>query len=351
MRNPLHKHSVTLIPGDGIGPEIALVMKKVIAVLNVDIVWEEHNAGLKVFEETGTLVPQEIYDSFEKNKVALKGPITTPIGTGFRSINVELRKRYDLYACVRPIQSIGQVPSHYQDVDIVLFRENTEDLYMGLEEKISDDEARSIKVITRPASKRIAVAAFEYAVCHHRKKVTVVTKANIMKLSDGLFLNTVRDVSQHYPGIEFTEILVDNMCMQMVLNPNQFDVIVTENLYGDILSDLGAALVGGLGFVPGANMGTEMALFEATHGSAPDIAGMGIANPTALLLSAAMMLDHLNYNKEAELLRFAIDQLYRDEANFTKDIKGPLNTREYTAKLIQIIQASRSEDNAKKQCF
>ena len=349
MRNPLHKHSVTLIPGDGIGPEIALVMKKVIAVLNVDIVWEEHNAGLKVFEETGTLVPQEIYDSFEKNKVALKGPITTPIGTGFRSINVELRKRYDLYACVRPIQSIGQVPSHYQDVDIVLFRENTEDLYMGLEEKISDDEARSIKVITRPASKRIAVAAFEYAVCHHRKKVTVVTKANIMKLSDGLFLNTVRDVSQHYPGIEFTEILVDNMCMQMVLNPNQFDVIVTENLYGDILSDLGAALVGGLGFVPGANMGTEMALFEATHGSAPDIAGMGIANPTALLLSAAMMLDHLDEIKAAELLRFAIDQLYRDETNFTKDIKGPLDTHEYTEKLIQIIQASRSEDNDKKQ--
>ena len=349
MLNPLHKHIVTLIPGDGIGPEITEVMKQVVGVLDVNIIWEEHNAGLKVFEETGTLVPQAIYDSFEKHKVALKGPITTPIGTGFRSINVELRKRYDLYACVRPIQSIGKVTSHYHDVDIVLFRENTEDLYMGLEEKISDDEARSIKVITRPASKRIALAAFEYAVSHNRKKVTVVTKANIMKLSDGLFLDTVREVSKYYPTIEFAEILVDNMCMQMVLNPNQFDVVVTENLYGDILSDLGAALVGGLGFVPGANVGKEMALFEATHGSAPDIAGKGIANPTAMLLSAAMMLDHLNYNKEAKLLRFSINELYRDEANFTKDIKGPLNIHEYTVKLIQIIQASRGKVNAKTE--
>ncbi len=349
MLNPLHKNIVTLIPGDGIGPEITASMKQVVNALDVDILWEEHNAGLKVFEETGALVPQSIYDSFEKNKVALKGPITTPIGTGFRSINVELRKRYDLYACVRPIQSIGNVPSHYQNVDIVLFRENTEDLYMGLEEKIGDDEARSIKVITRPASKRIAIAAFEYALKHNRKKVTVVTKANIMKLSDGLFLDTVRDVSKHYPTIEFTEILIDNMCMQMVLNPNQFDVVVTENLYGDILSDLGAALVGGLGFVPGANIGVDKALFEATHGSAPDIAGMGIANPTAMLMSTAMMLDYLNYNKQAASLRYAIDQLYRDEANFTKDIKGPLNTHEYTAKLIQIIQASRGKVNAKTE--
>ena len=349
MPSPLHRKRVTLIPGDGIGPEITSSMKEVIAALDVDLVWDEYNAGLKVFEETGTLVPQSIYDSFEKNKVALKGPITTPIGTGFRSINVELRKRYDLYACVRPIQSIGKVPSHYQAVDIVLFRENTEDLYMGLEEQVSADEARSIKVITRQASRRIATSAFEYAVQHNRKKVTVVTKANIMKLSDGLFLDTVRDVSKHYPTIEFTEILVDNMCMQMVLNPNQFDVVVTENLYGDILSDLGAALVGGLGFVPGANVGTEMALFEATHGSAPDIAGMGIANPTALLLSAAMMLDHLNDKTEADILRAAIDRLYQDEANFTKDIKGPLNTREYTTKLIQIIKASRGKVDAKTE--
>jgi len=334
---------VTLIPGDGIGPEITQATKEVIESLDVNIVWEEYNAGLAVYEEKGYLVPEEVYTSFEMNKVALKGPITTPIGTGFRSINVELRKRYDLYACVRPIQSIGLVPSHYHNVDIVLFRENTEDLYMGLEEKISDDEARSIKVITRLASHRIALAAFDYAIQHNRKKVTVVTKANIMKLSDGLFLDTVRNVSKAYPSIEFTEILVDNMCMQMVLNPNQFDVVVTENLYGDILSDLGAALVGGLGFVPGANIGVDKALFEATHGSAPDIAGLGIANPTAMLLSASMMLDYLNYTKEAKLLRHAINHLYQDKDNFTKDIKGPLNTIEYTNKLIKIIRELKGE--------
>ena len=346
MQNPLHKHIVTLIPGDGIGPEITAAVKEVIQALDVNIVWEEHNAGLKVFEETGVLVPQAIYDSFERNKIALKGPITTPIGTGFRSINVELRKRYDLYACVRPIQSIGRVPSHYKDVDIILFRENTEDLYMGLETRISEDEAHSIKVITRSASKRIALAAFEYARSHKRKKVTVVTKANIMKLSDGLFLETVRDVSRSFPEIEFTEILVDNMCMQMVLNPNQFDVVVTENLYGDILSDLGAALVGGLGFVPGANIGADKALFEATHGSAPDIAGLGIANPTAMLLSAAMMLDYLAYSDEANILRLSITGLYQDEDNFTKDIKGPLNTEAYTACLIDIIRKVKGETDA-----
>lgn len=334
---------VTLIPGDGIGPEITEATKEVLNVLDVNIVWEEFNAGLAVFEEKGYLVPEDVYTSFEKNKVALKGPITTPIGTGFRSINVELRKRYDLYACVRPIQSLGIVPSHYHDIDIVLFRENTEDLYMGLEEKISEDEAHSIKVITRSASKRIALAAFDYAIINNRKKVTVVTKANIMKLSDGLFLNTVREVAKSYPSIELTEILVDNMCMQMVLNPNQFDVVVTENLYGDILSDLGAALVGGLGFVPGANIGVDMALFEATHGSAPDIAGLGIANPTAMLLSASLMLDYLNYPKEASLLRYSIDYLYQDKNNFTKDIKGLLNTKEYTQRLIKIIQELKGE--------
>ncbi len=343
--SPCH---VTLIPGDGIGPEITQATKDVIKVLDVNIIWEEYNAGLAMYQETGVLVPEEIYTSFEKNKVALKGPITTPIGIGFRSINVELRKRYDLYACVRPIQSIGCVPSHYQAVDIVLFRENTEDLYMGLEEKISEDEAHSIKVITRFASHRIAQAAFDYAIQNKRKKVTVVTKANIMKLSDGLFLDTVRNVSKAYPSIEFTEILVDNMCMQMVLNPNQFDVIVTENLYGDILSDLGAALVGGLGFVPGANIGKDMALFEATHGSAPDIAGLGIANPTAMLLSTSLMLDYLNYKKEARLLRYAIDLLYRDKANFTKDIKGPLNTKEFTKVLCRIIQELKGEFYGKK---
>lgn len=344
MQNHYHDQvTVTLIPGDGIGPEITQSMKQVISKLNVNIVWEEFEAGLTSFNKTGVLIPNEIYTSFEKNKVAIKGPITTPIGTGFRSINVELRKKYDLYACVRPIHSIGNVPSHYKDIDIVLFRENTEDLYMGLEERISDDEARSIKVITRKASEKIALAAFDYAIKYNRKKVTVVTKANIMKLSDGLFLECVRDISKRYPSIELTEILIDNMCMQMVLNPNQFDVIVTENLYGDILSDLGAALVGGLGFVPGANIGNDKALFEATHGSAPDIAGLGIANPTAMLLSASLMLNYLNYRKEADLLRYAIDSLYQNKDYFTKDIKGPLNTLEYTECLLKIIQELREQ--------
>lgn len=349
MQNHYHdQRVVTLIPGDGIGPEITESMKEVIHALSVNIIWEEYNAGISSYEKTGVLIPNEIYSSFEKNKVALKGPITTPIGTGFRSINVELRKRYDLYSCLRPIQSIGIVPSHYKNVDIVLFRENTEDLYMGLEEQISTDEARSIKVITRKASERIARSAFDFAIKHNRKKVTVVTKANIMKLSDGLFLDTVRNVSKSYPSIEFTEILVDNMCMQMVLNPNQFDVVVTENLYGDILSDLGAALVGGLGFVPGANIGSDKALFEATHGSAPDIAGLGIANPTAMLLSASLMLDYLGYDRESNLLKYSINKLYLDKNNFTKDIKGNVNTKEYTDRLIKIIHELKGEFYEKK---
>lgn len=338
MQNHYHdERVVTLIAGDGIGPEITESMKQVIIELGLNITWEEFEVGLSSYEKTGVLIPEEVYQSFKKNKVALKGPVTTPIGTGFRSINVELRKRYDLYACIRPIQSIGIVPSHYKGVNIVLFRENTEDLYMGLEKQISEDEAHSIKVITRKASERIALAAFEYAINQNRKKVTVVTKANIMKLSDGLFLNTVREVSKRFPSIEFTEILVDNMCMQMVLNPNQFDVVVTENLYGDILSDLGAALVGGLGFVPGGNVGLDKALFEATHGSAPDIAGRGVANPTALLLSASLMLEYMGYARESSLLKYSINQYYSDEKNFTKDIKGNVNTKEYTKRLIQII--------------
>lgn len=334
---------VTLIPGDGIGPEITQSLKEVIQSLDVNIIWEEFDAGLTSYQKNGILIPEQIYTSFEKNKVALKGPITTPIGTGFRSINVELRKRYDLYACVRPIQSIGLVPSHYHNIDIVLFRENTEDLYMGLEEMINENEAHSIKVITRNASERIARAAFDYAIKNNRRKVTVITKANIMKLSDGLFLDTVRQVSKDYPSIELTEILVDNMCMQMILNPNQFDVLVTENLYGDILSDLGAALVGGLGFVPGANIGKDMALFEATHGSAPDIAGLGIANPSALLLSASLMLDYMGFSSESTLLKHSIDKLYRDKQNFTCDIKGTVNTKQYTERLIKIIKELKGE--------
>ena len=328
---------VTLIPGDGIGPEITQVMLAVVEALKIPIDWEIFDAGHKVFNTLGILIPEAAFESIKRNKVAIKGPITTPIGSGFRSINVDLRKRFDLYANLRPIQNIGSVPSRYQNIDIVLFRENTEDLYMGLEEKVSDDEARSIKVITRKASERIALAAFEYARKHHRKKVTVVTKANIMKLSDGLFLNSVRSIAQAYPEVQFEEILVDNMAMQLVIKPEQFDVIVTENLYGDILSDLMAGLVGGLGFVPGANLGKDCAIFESVHGSALDIAGQNKANPTALLLSCALMLDHLNFKSAAERVRLAIRQYYQDTHNFTFDLGGTVNTDTYQKRLIEII--------------
>lgn len=320
---------VTLIPGDGIGPEITEVTKHILRLVEAQIEWDEiPSSGIMALDQPGQL-NQNVLDSLERNRLGLKGPITTPIGKGFRSLNVLLRKKYDLYACVRPILSIGKVPSRYEAVDLVIFRENTEDLYMGLEEKISDDEARSIKVITRQGSKRIAQAAYEYAVKMNRKKVAIVTKANIMKLSDGLFLDVCREVAQDYPQIHTTEVLVDNMCMQLVVNPNQFDVILTGNLYGDILSDLCAGLVGGLGFVPGANIGKSMAIFEAVHGSAPDIAGQGIANPTAMILSACMLLDYLQQKDKADLIRKAIHSIYSDQMNFTKDIKGPLDTKAF----------------------
>ena len=275
---------ITLIPGDGIGPEITESARNIVDALDIEIEWEVVEAGEAVFNQTGTLIPDNVYESIEKNKVVLKGPIMTPIGKGFRSVNVALRKKYDLYANIRPVKSLGTIPSLTKDLDLILFRENTEDLYAGVEKQISDDEAHSIKIITRSASERIVREAFEYAKANDRQSVTVVTKANIMKLTDGLFLEVARGVAEEYPSIEFKEILVDNMAMQLVINPKQFDVIVTENLYGDILSDLMAGLVGGLGLVPGANIGEDISIFEAVHGSAPDIAGKGLAKPTAILL-------------------------------------------------------------------
>ncbi|WWL40917.1 isocitrate/isopropylmalate family dehydrogenase [Ruoffia tabacinasalis] len=264
---------ITLIPGDGIGPEITESARNIVDALDIGIEWEVVAAGEAVFNKQGTLIPDDIYESIEKNKIVLKGPIMTPIGKGFRSVNVALRKKYDLYANIRPVKSLGTIPSLTKDLDLILFRENTEDLYAGVEKQISDDEAHSIKIITRSASERIVREAFEYAKANDRQSVTVVTKANIMKLTDGLFLDVARGVAEEYPSIEFKEILVDNMAMQLVINPKQFDVIVTENLYGDILSDLMAGLVGGLGLVPGANIGEDISIFEAVHGSAPDIAG------------------------------------------------------------------------------
>ena len=329
---------VTMIPGDGIGREIAQAMMQVVDASGAKIEWEIVHAGEAVLQETGDLVPQAVYESLERNQIAIKGSITTPIGQGYRSVNVALRKKYDLYANVRPIRSVGQTPSLFEGLDLVLFRENTEDLYAGLEKKISDDEMHSIKVITRSASERIVKQAFDFAVSHQRRRVTVVTKANIMKLTDGLFLEVAREVAKAYPTIEFTEILVDNMAMQLVINPQQFDVIVTENLYGDILSDLMAGLVGGLGIIPGANLGRNMAIFEAVHGSAPDIAGKDLANPTALILSACLMLEYLNEAESASRIRQALDQVLSNSDNFTCDLGGHVGTKAFTNLILAAMQ-------------
>lgn len=321
---------ITMIPGDGIGKEIAKTTMEVIDKTGADIQWEIVNAGAETYEETGKIIPQDVYDSIERNKVAIKGPTATPIGSGFRSANVHLRKHYNLHANIRPVESIGKTPSLYENIDLVLFRENTEDLYAGIEEKISDDEMHSIKIITRQASDKIIRDAFNYAKDHNKSKVSVVTKANIMKLTDGLFLEVARNVKEDFPGVDLEEVLVDNMAMQLILNPCQFGVIVTENLYGDILSDIMAGLIGGLGLVPGANIGDDYAIFEAVHGSAPDIAGKGLANPTALILSACMMLDYLGMDKEAKMVRDAMEKTLSNKDNFTKDLGGDKSTEEFT---------------------
>ncbi len=323
---------VTLIEGNGIGPEITQAVREILEAAKADIIWDIQKV------ENGVL-NDEVLKSIQKNKIALKGPLMTPIGKGFRSLNVQLRKEFKLFANIRPVKNLGVIPTRFKDVDLVIFRENTEDLYAGIEEQIDEDTAHSIKVITRKASKRIAKAAYDFAVDNNRKKVTIVQKANIMKLSDGLFLESCREVAKDYPSIETTEVLVDNMCMQLVIDPSQFDVILTENLYGDILSDLCAGLIGGLGFVPSANLGEDSAIFEAVHGTAPDIAGKGLANPSAMLLSACLMLDYVDQREAAEKIRKALDVIYSDPNTFTKDVKGPLDTKAYTQKMIELIQS------------
>lgn len=328
---------VTLIKGDGIGPEITESLKKVVSSLKVDIEFEEINAGLSVFEKEGVYIPQTLFDSIKKNKIAIKGPITTPIGHGFRSINVELRKKFDLYANIRPIKSPGPLDLKFDGVDMVIFRENTEDLYAGVEEMVSDNEAHSIKIITREKSERIIKAAFEYARANKREKVSVISKANIMKLSDGLFLDLAREIAKEYPDIEFEELLVDNTAMQMVINPERFDVIVTENLYGDILSDLGAGLVGGLGLMPGVNKGKDIAIYESIHGSAPDIAGKNLANPIALLLSFCLLLDDIGEKDKAKALRDAIYETLKDKKNYTRDLGGTNSTYGITDTIISFL--------------
>ena len=326
--------TVTLIPGDGIGPEISQSVVKIFEAAKVPIKFEIVEAGAKVMDQEKTPLPQAVLDSIQKNKVALKGPITTPIGSGFRSVNVALRQYFDLYANVRPVKSIKGVPSRYEEVDLIIVRENTEDLYAGIEHKIGEVAAESIKVITKKASDRIAKYAFTLATQQQREKVTAVHKANIMKLSDGLFLDCVRDIREQYPDIEYDEQIVDAMCMNLVLHPESSDVLVMGNLYGDILSDLCAGFVGGLGLIPGANIGEEIAIFEAVHGSAPSIAGCNQANPTALIQSAIMMLRHLNLLNEANRIEAALYAVYEQGHDLTKDLGGTATTTQFTDALI-----------------
>ena len=327
---------VTLIKGDGIGPEISEAVVRIIEASGADIDWDIQTAGLDVIEEEGVPLPQRVIDSIKKNKVALKAPITTPIGKGFRSVNVQLRKELDLYANIRPCKNIPTVKTRFDNVDIVVVRENTEDLYAGIEEQIDENTAHSIKIITRDASIRIVKYAYEYALKYNRKEVCVVTKANICKLSDGLFLNCAREVAKDYPQINFREILVDNCCMQLVQNPSQFDIIVLPNLYGDIVSDLTAGLIGGLGVAKSVNIGKECAVFEAVHGSAPDIKGQDKANPMALLLSGVEMLKHIGQADKAEKIEKALYKTLESGIK-TVDIGGNAKCSEFTQAIINNI--------------
>lgn len=329
-------YTVTLIPGDGIGPEVTKSMVKVVEATGVNIKWEEVKAGQEVIEEYNTPIPTYVIDSIKKNKVAIKGPITTPIGKGFKSVNVTLRQNLDLYVNLRPIKSFKGIKSRYENIDLVIVRENTEDLYAGIEHKIGDYGAESIKLITKPACERICEFAFKYAMDNNRKKVTGVHKANIMKLSDGLFLNTYREVASKY-NIEYDDLIVDAAAMNLVLNPQNYDVMVMPNLYGDILSDLCAGLVGGLGIIPGANIGKEYAVFEAVHGSAPQIANQNIANPTAIIQSSVMMLRHLGEYDAAKKIENALEQVFLNGKNLTIDLGGRALTKEFTEEIIKYI--------------
>src|ERR671921_799955 len=328
------KHKITLLPGDGIGPEVTAAVVQIIECAGVDVEWEKFFVGAEAISRFGDPLPQDVLDSILRNKVALKGPVTTPVGTGFASINVRLRKTLDLYANLRPVHSMPNVITRYEDIDLVVVRENTESLYAGLEHEVVPGVVESLKIITEKASTRIARFAFEYAKREGRKKVTAVHKANIMKLSDGLFLECFRKVSKDYPEIEADDKIVDNACMQLVMRPEQFDIMLLENLYGDIVSDLCAGLVGGLGLVPGANIGELGAVFEAVHGSAPDIAGQGVANPTALLQSGILMLRHLGERDAAERVEQAMLKVFRDGQVRTRDIGGTSSTSEFADAII-----------------
>ena len=330
-------HSVTLIPGDGIGPEIAQAVQAIFTAASAPIKWEICTAGQAGIDASGDPLPEETLQSIRKNKLALKGPLTTQIGKGYRSINVTLRQTFDLYCNLRPVKTLAGIPSRYEGVDLVIFRENTEDLYAGVEHMVGADAAESIKIITRKASLRIAESAFQYAVTHQRQKITAVHKANIMKLSDGLFLECAREIAAKYPQIHYEEVIVDNMCMQLVIRPEQYDVLLAPNLYGDIISDLCAGLAGGLGVVPGANIGIDCAIFEAVHGTAPDIAGKNAANPVAMLLSGLMLLEHIGETKIAARIRRAVVTTVREGIAVTPDLGGTASTTEMTKAIISAL--------------
>ena len=331
---------VTLIPGDGIGPELAEATRRVLDASGVDFDWEVMDAGEAVMAREGTPLPQSVLDSIIRNKVAIKGPITTPVGGGFRSVNVALRQSLGLYANLRPVRSMPGIKTRYDDVDLVIVRENTEDLYAGIEHMVGPDAAESIKIITRAASERIARFAFEYAVANGRRKVTAVHKANIMKLSDGLFLDSCRTIAAQYEGrIAFEDRIVDNMCMQLVQKPELYDVLVLPNLYGDIVSDLCAGLVGGLGVAPGANIGLEAAVFAAVHGSAPKYAGQNKANPTALMLSGVLMLRHIGRQAAAERVEAAIRAVIAEGRTVTYDLGGTAGTSEFADAIVARLES------------
>jgi len=328
------RHRITLIPGDGIGPEVASAVVRIIEASGVEIEWEEHLAGQLALDKNGKTLPDELIESIKRNRVGLKGPITTPVGKGFTSVNVGLRKALDLYANLRPVRALPNVPCRNPDLDLVVVRENTESLYSGLEHEVVPGVIESLKIITEKASTRIARFAFAYARDENRKRITAVHKANIMKLSDGLFLKCFEEVGQAFPDIEQQSMIVDNASMQLVMRPEQFDILLCENLYGDIVSDLCAGLIGGLGLVPGANIGEKGAVFEAVHGSAPDIAGKCIANPTALLQSAILMLRHINERAAADRIEDAMLKVFAEGKVRTRDVGGTASTDQFADSII-----------------
>lgn len=342
-------HKVTLIPGDGIGPEVTGAAVRILEASGLKFEWESFAAGADAYEKYGEYIPKELIASIERTHVALKGPITTPIGGGFSSINVQLRKHFELFSNFRPIRNLPGVPTRYPGVDLIIIRENTEGLYSGIEHEVVPGVVESLKIITEKASTRISRWAFEYARHRGRKKIHAIHKANIMKLSDGLFIHCSRNVSKEYPEITYGEHIVDNTCMQLVTNPYQYDMLLLENLYGDIVSDLCAAFVGGLGLVPGANIGNDCAIFEAVHGSAPDIAGRKLANPTAVLRSGILMLRHIGEDAAADQVKYAVHAVYAEGKNLTRDMGGSASTDQFADAVIEKMQSGAWKEQARSE--